>query len=457
MDYEAERFIRLCKEKAHFFSKESETIKFWETPLQSTSLLKMLDEMLRQNGIELVFEDIPKSRRSKNQYNTNLSNSFRGKELIYGLIMRMKANHLDPDFETNFVETIAMMASTTKRFKNLTTRDILLYDIQEKEGDPNIYLKMCILMIRCEEDYDEFIRDFKNRLEDKYGPMMFLMKKYKPTFYLEKDILDTADISFLEKKKEKIVRMKNGLWSYYLPADWIRYPIRENLIPQEALSKWVTVYHPMGGFDFSSYGNINVCDDLGPNRYERDLSDYPLDQGIFVTPRLNYIMGLNQHKVNHAAPMVVKHEKDTDYYYALAFECLANPKRIRVPSIFKQSQEYQDKNIYGDYYLVNSPNDLVLRAVLLKRFSTDAYVNFGQGELKANKAAVKFTVKGFESTIDRMNEDEDYDENELYEDFLHDLKKGAVKKAQAYHKQDLQLPQPTLGMRNRERNFINIK
>ena len=150
-------------------------------------------------------------------------------------------------------------------------------------------------------------------------------------------MLDLPDISFLEKKKEKIVQLKTGKWAYYLPADWIRYPIKEALIPQEAREKWLTAYHPLGGFDFSSYGNINVCDDMGPNRYSVELSNFPLDQGIFVTPRLNYILGLNQHGVYHTQPVKVKHQKDAEHYYALAFECLVNPDRVRIPSIFKQS------------------------------------------------------------------------------------------------------------------------
>ena len=98
----------------------------------------------------------------------------------------------------------------------------------------------------------------------------------------------------------------------------------------------MTVYHPLGGFDFSTYGNIKVCDDLGPNQYNIELANFPLDQGIFVTPRLNYLLGLNQHKIFHTAPAKVKYEKDTEYYYTLAFECYVNQDRIRVPSVFKR-------------------------------------------------------------------------------------------------------------------------
>ena len=86
---------------------------------------------------------------------------------------------------------------------------------------------LVIVQIKCEADYDEFLRDFRQRLEIKYGTIVITLKKYKPIFYLEKSMLDLPDISFLEKKKEKIVQLKTSNWAYYLPADWIRYPIKD--------------------------------------------------------------------------------------------------------------------------------------------------------------------------------------------------------------------------------------
>lgn len=393
------RLEKLVSDKKDFFLKVVEQVKFWETPLSPDSLLKMMDEILRQYGVELVFKDIDQYKQAKGQYNTNLANPLRGKDLLYAVEVCMRGELNVEDFETNFVDQVAAACQTTKKFKNVLSRDVLLYDAEEKDGF--LLLKLVVVQIRCEDDYDEFVREVKYRLEEKYGTIITYFRKFKPVFYLEKEMLGPTDITLLEKKKEKIVPL--GKWAYYLPADWIRYPIKDSLIPQEVRSKWLTVYHPLCGFDFSSYGNINVCDDLGPNRYETELADFPLDQGVFVSPRLNYLLGLNQHEVNHLQPNHVKHQKD-DYYYAIAFECFVNQDRLRVPSIFKQKQKYIDKCIYADYYLINSPTDLVLKAILLKRFSTDAFMHFGQVDKKSNNPKNYFTVKGFESTIDFINQ-----------------------------------------------------
>lgn len=40
---------------------------------------------------------------------------------------------------------------------------------------------------------------------------------------------------------------------------------------------WLTVYHPLGGFNFEEYGNLKMCDDCGPNRYFKELTNYPMD------------------------------------------------------------------------------------------------------------------------------------------------------------------------------------
>lgn len=65
----------------------------------------------------------------------------------------------------------------------------------------------------------------------------------------------------------------------------------------------------------------------------------------------------------------------------------------------QESDEYQAKGIYGDYYLVNRPEDIKLKAICLKRFSTDAYFAYGNNSGKLRARDHYFTVKGFESTI----------------------------------------------------------
>jgi hypothetical protein len=73
-----------------------------------------------------------------------------------------------------------------------------------------------------------------------------------------------ADLQYFEKKKEKLQRV--GPWAYYTPAGWIRYPIKEQFISKDIREKWLTVYVPIEGFNLSSYGNVNVADDLGPEQ-----------------------------------------------------------------------------------------------------------------------------------------------------------------------------------------------
>lgn len=334
-DVDLSRLERMKKEKMEFFQQNHQSIKYWETPLQPVSLLKMIDDIMKQNGIELVFEDIYDYKKSKKHYNTNLCNSLRGKDLLYCMTLRMTNKEYGENFDTDFVETIIQVSTKTSTFRNLTTSDVLLYDFEDRKTD--LFLKLAITSIKSEEDYDMFIAEFKYHLEHKFETSIICtLKKYRPIIYLKSDIFAEPDISFLEKKKEKLVRMKNGPWSYYQPADWIRYPIKDQYISNEAREGWLTLYHPLGGFDFSKYGNIKVCDDLGPNQFKIELANFPLDQGIFMTPRLNYIMGHNQQKIYHAAPTSVKCEKDTEYYYMIAFECYVNQDRLRVPSVFKR-------------------------------------------------------------------------------------------------------------------------
>lgn len=335
-DVDLSRLNRMSSEKNDIFEKYKSRIKYWETPLQPYSLLRMVSDILGQHGIELVFEDIYSYKKSKKMYNTNLSNTLRGKDLLYCLSLRLKKIDYGQDFDSDFVETVRQISTTAKKFRNLGPNEVLFYDYIEKEGF--YFLQLCVTPIRCEEDYSIFIQEFKDGIEEKYGTIVFTLRKYRPIMYLERELFGDPDISFIEKKKEKLVRMKDGKWAYYLPADWIRYPIKDEFISKEAKENWLTVYHPLGGFDFNSYGNIKVCDDLGPNQFTIELANFPLDQGIFVTPRLNYLIGLNQNKVFHTAPSRVKTEEDYEYYYTIAFECYVNQERLRVPSIFKRNE-----------------------------------------------------------------------------------------------------------------------
>jgi hypothetical protein len=422
-DVELDRLNRHRNERDEYFAIYEKSIKYWETPLQPNSLLKMLSEMLKSQGIELIFHDIHSYKYSKRCYNAVTSNSMRGKEMIYGMTLRMKQSNYNEEFENDFVDSIIKVSATSKTFRGLNLSNVLLFDHNDRDGF--LIVKLCVLPVRSEEAYAGFLSEFKPRLEEKYGTVLTTLRKYCPIFYLEKDILDIPDIAYLEKKKEKIIRMKNGKWSYYQPADWIRYPLVPQQIPPDALAKWVTLYHPLGGFDFSSYGNINVCDDLGPNRFDVELSSFPLDQGIFLSPRLGFIMGQNQHGVFHANPIPVKHARDSEYYYILAFELLADPNRIRAPSVFKLPEKYLEKQVYGDYYVVNRPADVVLRALLLKRLSADEYINFGGGttaERRAGKGVPPFTVRGFEESIhQRSKMDDDFEDKHEFESLLRGL------------------------------------
>jgi hypothetical protein len=98
---------------------------------------------------------------------------------------------------------------------------------------------------------------------------------------------------------------------------------------------WLTVYHPLGGFNFEEYGNLKMFDDCGPNRYIKELSNLPMNQGLYVTPRIKHIIGLNKTGYNHIKPFNIKDEQDgNDYYYLVVLCCLANPSKLRVPSAF---------------------------------------------------------------------------------------------------------------------------
>lgn len=332
-DRDLEALKELVELKQTYFAKHDAAIKYWETPLQPASFLHLFDQMLKQRGIELVFKDIYVKMRNYGIFNTNVGNPLRSTDFTYCICINMTyPNTSHPDFEAIFVGTIAMIAPSTRRFKSIQTGDINLYDIEEKKHYTQI--RLSILSIRTEKEFEDFVKDFKNKLEEKYGSMIITLRKHLPIFYLEKDRLSMADLQFYEKKKEKLHKM--GSWAYYSPAGWIRYPIKEQLIPKEARENWLTVYLPIEGFNLTSYGNVNVADDLGPNKLVVELTNYPLDQGIFVSPRVACILGYNQHGIIHTYPSKLKDQQGVEYYYSAALECLVDQTRLRVPSIFKR-------------------------------------------------------------------------------------------------------------------------
>ena len=91
-DVDQSRLDRMIKEKSEFFEAVASSIKFWETPLQPNSLLKMVNDVLATNGIEMVFEDIFAYKRSKCQYNANIYMHERGSDMIYTMKVRINGD-----------------------------------------------------------------------------------------------------------------------------------------------------------------------------------------------------------------------------------------------------------------------------------------------------------------------------------------------------------------------------
>lgn len=47
-DVDKDRLDRMVASKIDYFERNKESVKFWETPLQPNSLLKMVDEILKK-------------------------------------------------------------------------------------------------------------------------------------------------------------------------------------------------------------------------------------------------------------------------------------------------------------------------------------------------------------------------------------------------------------------------
>jgi hypothetical protein len=196
----------------------------------------------------------------------------------------------------------------------------------------------------------------------------FSLEKMTHFFTIQHQNLAKPDISFSEKQTEDLIY--SGDWGYFSPAGWIRYPFKdESILPDTPIvENWPTLYHGLNGLDFSSYGNLVMCDDNGPNRFDVELSNYPMHQGLYVTPKLSILTGNNSREIYHISPFKIFDREDKPYYFLIAFECYANPNKIRVPSSFVVGKNNL-KKVYGEYYLINEPRDLVLKSLLMKRIT----------------------------------------------------------------------------------------
>ena len=364
------------KEKNEYFEQKKELIKFWETPLRNESLLKIMDKILKRLGIILVLKPIEYGKNYK--YNTNLMISSRKvmRMISIEIIFGYKSLPLCADFETKFTEEIVSIAKATQYFKEIIVEDIVIYQVDTQPGeDVNgktiqfvTSIQMKINQIETINDFDDFETDTIEQIQERFGfETQMRAKKQKAFFNIDASNLGAPDMTFIEKKKEKLVRQ--GEWGYYQPGGWIIYNLNQDQIPEHVTKNWLPVYHPIGGFNFSRYGNLGMCDDCGPNQYIKQLTNYPLDQGLFVTPRLKYVLGYNSTKVIHTRPLNLMDNDKTDYYYLIALQCYANPDKLRVPSAFAEHPKYLKKNIFGQYYIINDPKDLYIKAVLLKRLT----------------------------------------------------------------------------------------
>lgn len=334
-------FEQWLQEKEEYFEKNSDSIKFWETPLRNTSFLKIFDKILKRMGILMRLKSL---FDTSDVYNTNLMVPHR--KVVKMISIKF---HFDPEyyplyneeFETKLCEYIVSICKKTKYLREIIQDDIVVYNTStievEEEVPPKIdatretkrmkekidiiegiadflekknflkkkpkveekqYIKvkrintieMKLNQVAMFEDFEDFEYDLLPKFKEKFGKKFSLeCKCLKAFFNIELDDLGASNIKFMDKKKEKLVR--KGNWAYYLPAGWILYNLNESKIPDNIKQNWVPVYHPIGGFNFNNYGNLGMCDDCGPNRYVKLLTNHPLDQGLFVTPRIKYIMG----------------------------------------------------------------------------------------------------------------------------------------------------------------------
>jgi len=339
-------FFDLVREfKITKFEKESYMIKLWETPLQKASLVYLLELITSKLSIELVLtdnEEIAKRETGSLNYNANLCMPLRKVSRMLSIVFHFgEADRpVNEFFETKFTESLLVVTKNMEYFGSIAFDDVIIYstDIVENDGVQYVKTLVCkINQVETGDDYNKFKSIILPRLKLKFfSTISASCVRRTPYFFLNPKFLDTPDIKYMGKKREKLQKIED--WSYYLPADWICYPFMEGAIPTWISANWIPMYHPIGGFDFSLVENLNMCDDCGPNKFSKELTNFPLDQGIFVTPRIKYILGFNSTGTIHTKPIHIKDELGNDYYFLIVLQCYVNPARIRVPSVFSRSQ-----------------------------------------------------------------------------------------------------------------------
>lgn len=303
-------------------------------------------------GIFLRLESL---YNTSEKYNTNLMVPHRKVVKMISIVCKFDQTQLPEyteEFETKFCEYLVSICKKTRYLREIIKDDIVVYDIvtkkvQEEVTEPEIdeeeqsevdegrkmkrrfkgnydiiegiadffeaknyfreeeeevpviryvtktvieRMEMKISQVATIEEFEDFEFDLISKFREKYGQEFSLERKTLSAFFnLKLDDLGNSNIKYMDRKKEKLIR--KGKWAYYLPGGWILYELDSKKIPDDVKENWLPVYHPIGGFNFKNYGNLSMCDDCGPNRYIKALTNHPLDQGLFVTPRIKYIMG----------------------------------------------------------------------------------------------------------------------------------------------------------------------
>ena len=95
-----------------------------------------------------------------------------------------------------------------------------------------------ISQVESEKDFYDFLDDFTVKFEEKFGKgVQISMQNKKPIFSLDLDDFGEIRIDYMEKKKEKLIKLEN--WAYYLPAGWICYQIDWKAKKSQQISSYV--------------------------------------------------------------------------------------------------------------------------------------------------------------------------------------------------------------------------
>lgn len=106
-----------------------------------------------------------------------------------------------------------------------------------KSGVRSFILKINQL-VESERDFEEFYQEFQPAFQTKFGEnIQIKMQNRRAIFYLHYDDLEEIRIDFMEKKKEKLVKIDS--WAYYLPAGWICYNINWKTSKTQQISSYV--------------------------------------------------------------------------------------------------------------------------------------------------------------------------------------------------------------------------